>query len=978
MYFNYLVICVGGNKGKLNNNITHIYDNSLSEYNRLYKEYLSLSINREQSFNIPTELVVQFAPLEIPSKSYFLHLFYNYLHLDSVYNKIYSKGDDDDDDDEQDDDDEDEDEDDKAGNKQSSWITNYYNNLMSPFEKPPIVLSNITAATTTTTTNIPTPTSIVSSLEPTLTEDLNSSKLVESLDFKTESVINPTKRKASTASLDLGKGGVKVERNTKKQKEVISLNTNSTKVESDLFESSLFPLTDGDVDSWIESTTVVATNNSSSTIIPSSISSADIDLVSPSPSSSVPLAIVNPLNTTSMVITPTNTSDSMVQDTSTSSTQTITFTEAPVSQYVSSIESVLPEVSSTADSSSTNTTTTTTTTTTAMLNTRQKENASNTMEYTPAQYVCPQPYAPLPSLKSKKFEYSYSPLQTSKSNEDTKLNASNSVQLSYFPTVSPSLSITSIADSPLIVDSQNNTSLSENNKNIAVTTPITTTSATSSPSNNNTNIPRKILDIYLKCNLNFGVLSIITSDCSNTSSKIKNNSLMKNKLSNEEFQLLCNLSCGWTTTELDLNINSILSTQKTGICNNNNENTELIDNLKSESVMLLNVSCIMSDVDLLLKKSLEQYSIKGPLTLEEYCDVDNNNMSLPSTNNFILSDFGQNDSTTITSELCESLVQLNTPKLILGYQDEWIKVNPNLINIWEKLRLEPYSPKKNINFIVISPNNTQFLDDTHTYFKELSCLYEICNLGHHLPLSIENSKCQFPGFITFDINSEDTSKATIDLYEETCKYLASYLKSVGIQYTDACALVLYFIDPEDSDKSRKSLLHWMNFLSNELKQISSINLVFQIVPAVRIIRNDMFLASLKNLAFSIYSTTRRISSGPINKEHNKLYEPLFILADGNESISTIIENPLTLHCVYAILDNMIVLVMTDNKGELLQFHHFSVDENLNLTKSMWIYIQDYLLTLPKLNTTQRLVIIGKYADHISDKELTGKILIVSN
>lgn len=59
-----------------------------------------------------------------------------------------------------------------------------------------------------------------------------------------------------------------------------------------------------------------------------------------------------------------------------------------------------------------------------------------------------------------------------------------------------------------------------------------------------------------------------------------------------------------------------------------------------------------------------------------------------------------------------------------------------LIMFWEKLRLEPYSNKKPINYFVIFPKNESIENHVSQFFKGLSTVYETCQLGQHHPGSV--------------------------------------------------------------------------------------------------------------------------------------------------------------------------------------------------------------------------------------------------
>lgn len=55
---------------------------------------------------------------------------------------------------------------------------------------------------------------------------------------------------------------------------------------------------------------------------------------------------------------------------------------------------------------------------------------------------------------------------------------------------------------------------------------------------------------------------------------------------------------------------------------------------------------------------------------------------------------------------------------------------------WEKLRLEPYSSKKYVNYFVVYPKNESIENGVSHFFKGLSTVYETCQLGVHHPGNI--------------------------------------------------------------------------------------------------------------------------------------------------------------------------------------------------------------------------------------------------
>lgn len=79
---------------------------------------------------------------------------------------------------------------------------------------------------------------------------------------------------------------------------------------------------------------------------------------------------------------------------------------------------------------------------------------------------------------------------------------------------------------------------------------------------------------------------------------------------------------------------------------------------------------------------------------------------------------------------------LQPPNIMISRQDDLIEGSSKLLMFWEKLRLEPYSAKKHINYFVVYPRNDSIEGSVSHFFKGLSTIYETCQLGVHHPGSI--------------------------------------------------------------------------------------------------------------------------------------------------------------------------------------------------------------------------------------------------
>jgi hypothetical protein len=47
------------------------------------------------------------------------------------------------------------------------------------------------------------------------------------------------------------------------------------------------------------------------------------------------------------------------------------------------------------------------------------------------------------------------------------------------------------------------------------------------------------------------------------------------------------------------------------------------------------------------------------------------------------------------------------------------------MKLWEKVQLEPYATKKNVTYYVVCPKSTYLDPFIASFFRELSCVYEV-------------------------------------------------------------------------------------------------------------------------------------------------------------------------------------------------------------------------------------------------------------
>lgn len=57
--------------------------------------------------------------------------------------------------------------------------------------------------------------------------------------------------------------------------------------------------------------------------------------------------------------------------------------------------------------------------------------------------------------------------------------------------------------------------------------------------------------------------------------------------------------------------------------------------------------------------------------------------------------------------------------------------SPTMLPFWEKLGLQPYSSQKQVDYLVLYPDNPNIEHAVYQFFKILSSVYDSCHLGKH-------------------------------------------------------------------------------------------------------------------------------------------------------------------------------------------------------------------------------------------------------
>lgn len=95
------------------------------------------------------------------------------------------------------------------------------------------------------------------------------------------------------------------------------------------------------------------------------------------------------------------------------------------------------------------------------------------------------------------------------------------------------------------------------------------------------------------------------------------------------------------------------------------------------------------------------------------------------------------------------------PSILVGSDKDWVSYSPFVLKYWENLLLRPYGRTHNMAYVVLTPDcgsssssagsTGGILSSIRTFFRELSTMYETCQLGRHIPL--DRSQNQSDGII---------------------------------------------------------------------------------------------------------------------------------------------------------------------------------------------------------------------------------------
>ncbi|KAI8096464.1 mediator complex subunit 13 C-terminal-domain-containing protein [Halteromyces radiatus] len=350
-------------------------------------------------------------------------------------------------------------------------------------------------------------------------------------------------------------------------------------------------------------------------------------------------------------------------------------------------------------------------------------------------------------------------------------------------------------------------------------------------------------------------------------------------------------------------------------------------------------------------------SVNGPLNVQQYYEL--------SESNQIHSKYGKYQ-VKKRRPAEPNFDTLHSPDIVVSRHDEFIEGSPKMIDFWEKLRLEPYSAKKNISYFAVCPNNDELESAVQVFFKGLSTVYEACCLGAHHPGHIgPYRRGTVPVTLLPEEQGQSKRERQLKSYMATCEQLGT---SLGGVMAENVYIVIYMVNPYPHLSSHLDLSKCYDRLMNAFEQArlqhtntsiisgttatsrlpsekTRARLVMQLVPIEHIVRCTDFGSytknGLKEIAFSVYSKCPTIVNNhvKINVEEEittpntaEIYAPPFVLTKQiPENITysltpslnapVLLDQDATLHLAYGYsLDRRwMVVVWTDHRGELVEF-----------------------------------------------------------
>lgn len=346
-------------------------------------------------------------------------------------------------------------------------------------------------------------------------------------------------------------------------------------------------------------------------------------------------------------------------------------------------------------------------------------------------------------------------------------------------------------------------------------------------------------------------------------------------------------------------------------------------------------------------------TVKGPLNVQDYYELSETNQAHSKYGKYQVKKRRPAE---------PNLGTLQPPSITVNRQGDMIEGTSKLIMFWEKLRLKPYSLKKQINYFVVYPRNESIENGITHFFKGLSTVYETCQLGTHHPAANIGPyrRGLVPVTLLPPLENESFHDRQLRSYMQECQHLGSVL---GSAMPENVHIVIYMINPATHLASHLDLSRCFSKLKAAYNasspmalgprlsdQTRAARLVLQLVPIEHVLRSTSFGGCLKfgmkEIAFSVYSkchvvvsrqpqanTTTTTTSKQDPHPVADVYAPPFVLSKPIPSqihfklkkaihaFPSILESHAVLHMGYTFsLDKRwMIIVWTDNRGEMVEF-----------------------------------------------------------
>eukprot|EP00850_Spirogloea_muscicola_P009607 SM000054S18093 [mRNA] locus=s54:416799:423812:+ [translate_table: standard] len=254
-----------------------------------------------------------------------------------------------------------------------------------------------------------------------------------------------------------------------------------------------------------------------------------------------------------------------------------------------------------------------------------------------------------------------------------------------------------------------------------------------------------------------------------------------------------------------------------------------------------------------------------------------------------------------------SMAVLPVPAVFVGYQDDWLKTSPAVLELWEKVPLEPFAPPKPVNYIVLCPQVEPLQECTIHFIRQLTTVYESSRLGSHVPAfsSLEATSKAPPGIIWLSSGSSSGNsvwRGDLRLALQAARLAVKRLTDATTTHTDLdddSCLVAYIVCPSDPLVAAGFVAECTELLPQATVQLLPIDALMKGAqgssPGLPLPPLD-----LRELALAVYVKAVRLHQALAEEpeEHNgamlmtsgsaslpgqaridETYEPLFILAE---------------------------------------------------------------------------------------------------